>query len=235
MEENLSRNVTIRKVSSQEFYNSYSFFRSECFDLREKEEYLKNSVIDSINLPPLHFDLKIRLYLVSHLITDSPFEIHPIHVYAEQENQTNLELLIKETQKYLFKKNERKFEILILESFDDFSSNYSILCSPKKVVGENLFEDQNKIVFRCLPQRILPNLFLGDFKTSQSESVLNCLNINSIVNASNFDYPTKFNGKEYFLVSVDDFDHVKIDEWFEKVNQFIENKKKLNIHCLVHW
>jgi hypothetical protein len=229
------KNVFERKVSTLEFYNSYSYFRSECFDLRAQEEYLENSVIDSINLPPENFELKIKLNLITYLISDSPFDVHPIHVFADQKNESNLNLFVSETKKFLSRKSERKYEILILGSFKDFSTDYSILCSKKKIIGENLYDDLNKIIFNCLPQRILNNLFLGDFKTSQSQLILNHFKIDSIVNASNVDYPSKFKDKEYLLVTIDDNDHSDIIDWFEKVINFIENKKLLGINCLVHW
>ena len=82
---------------------------------------------------------------------------------------------------------------------------------------------------------IIPNLYLGNWRAAADLNLLQALDIEFIVNASqlaNF-YPHNFT---YLTVAVEDADDAQINRYFTKVSRFVYNallkRKKVLIHCV---
>ena len=121
-----------------------------------------------------------------------------------------------------------------LDSFDSFIfNNISKLRSKTNLYIFNLVTNNDDIVNIC------PNLYLGNYKSSQSLKILKNYNINSIVNCTkDIPFSEYFKHRNYLRIDVEDSRDINnINDFKSKIIDatiFINNEINNNNNVLVH-
>ena len=81
--------------------------------------------------------------------------------------------------------------------------------------------------------KIIENLYLGDYNSSKDISLLKELGITKVLSVLDYTYGPNYNPKEFIhkKINVDDFVITNIIKYFGECLHFIQGEEKILVHC----
>ncbi|KAE8969085.1 hypothetical protein PR001_g5338 [Phytophthora rubi] len=223
------RSLRKRVVDSRWLFNNIHVGEI-VIDCRSREQFLGNTVIGAINVPPPPEDEDVKdcaEYVENHGLSVFKRGLRDFLLFADQDDLENPQSWLYRLEQFLIDDGRAATVKSLCEGFSKFHGRYPFYTTQGGISDGVLQSGKHQVSY---PNEIIDNfLFLGNMWQAQCKQVVQHLGITHVVNAT-LDIGNVFeqDGVKYFNAKLPDKPEANIARFFNAAFEFIAEAERSN-------